>query len=85
MAVLFFDLDGTLLNEQKVAPQSATDAIRQAKKNGHTASGEQRYMCKRCDYQFTDRTAKEILLKCTKAHPYMRWRKKENLAHEKQK
>lgn len=56
-----------------------------AKKNGHTASGEQRYMCKRCDYQFTDKTAKEILIKCTKAHPYMRWRKKEIVAHEKEK
>lgn len=40
-----------------------------AKKNGHTARGDQRYMCKQCEYQFTDRSARDNFLEFTHAHP----------------
>jgi len=33
--ILFFDIDGTLYNSEKKLPQSAYDAIQQAKENGH--------------------------------------------------
>ncbi len=33
--ILFFDIDGTLLNKQMVMPQSAKDAISRARANGH--------------------------------------------------
>lgn len=34
-ALVFFDIDGTLLNERKEIPESAFTAIRQLKQNGH--------------------------------------------------
>lgn len=36
-ALVFFDVDGTLLDEQKQIPASAVAAIRQLRKNGHKA------------------------------------------------
>lgn len=36
-AIVFFDIDGTLLNEQNQVPASAVAAIRQLRRNGHTA------------------------------------------------
>jgi len=36
-ALVFFDIDGTLLNEQKKVPESAASAIRQLRRNGHLA------------------------------------------------
>lgn len=33
--ILFFDVDGTLYNREKVIPQSAKDAIKQARQNGY--------------------------------------------------
>lgn len=36
-AVVFFDLDGTLLNEHNQVPDSAVAAIRQLRQNGHLA------------------------------------------------
>lgn len=36
-ALVFFDIDGTLLNDQKQIPASAVEAIRTLQKNGHLA------------------------------------------------
>lgn len=36
-ALVFFDVDGTLLNDQKVIPASAFSAIKQLQNNGHQA------------------------------------------------
>ena len=33
--VIFLDVDGTLVNDNGVVPESAKDAVRQARNNGH--------------------------------------------------
>lgn len=33
--IIFMDVDGTLINYENHIPQSAIDAIRKARKNGH--------------------------------------------------
>ena len=48
-SIIFFDIDGTLVNEQKNVPQSAKDAIRELKKQGHIvaiATGRPQFMFK---------------------------------------
>ena len=37
MKAVFFDIDGTLWDETFIVPDSAVDAIRQLRKNGHLA------------------------------------------------
>ena len=48
--ILFFDVDGTLYNREKVIPQSAKDAIKQARQNGYEiaiATGRAPFMLSR--------------------------------------
>ncbi|CAM4170273.1 Cof-type HAD-IIB family hydrolase [Saccharibacillus endophyticus] len=48
-SIIFFDIDGTLVDEQKNVPQSAKDAIAELKKQGHIvaiATGRPQFMFK---------------------------------------
>ena len=55
-AALFFDVDGTLIDEQtKIVPESTLRALKQARENGNHLSG------KCADAQYTDQGAVQTL------------------------